>query len=159
MKEISQTKIDSTTLSRRRFLTYGIGTVGATMGLSYLGLLGSFVVPQAAAAAANTLQKVGSVAEFPVNTPTLVSYNGSATEEGIYLINQGAEGFIALDFHCTHLQCAVTWVQASKQFICPCHGGLFDIQGKVIGGPPPKALMRRIVKIEGGNVMIGGRLA
>lgn len=158
MKEKSQPKIDSTTLSRRRFLTYGIGTVGAALGLSYLGLMGSFVIPKAASAA-DTLQKVGSVAEFPVNTPTLVSYSGSGTEEGIYLINQGAEGFIALDFHCTHLQCAVTWVQASKQFICPCHGGLFDIQGKVIGGPPPKALIRRIVKIEGDNVLIGGRMA
>ncbi len=158
MKEKSQPKIDSTTLSRRRFLTYGIGTVGAALGLSYLGLMGNFVIPKVATAA-DTLQKVGSVAEFPLDTPTLVSYNGAGTEEGVYLINQGAEGFIALDFHCTHLQCAVSWVQASKQFICPCHGGQFDIQGKVLGGPPPQPLHRRIVKIEGDNVLIGGRQA
>lgn len=145
-------------LSRRRFLKIGIGTAGAILGLSYAGLLGDFLAPPAAAAEGK-LQEVGKVRDFPENTPTLASYKGSGVEEGVYVINLGSEGFIALDFHCTHLECAVNWVQASKQFICPCHGGVYDIKGTVLSGPPPKSLNRRVVKVDGDSVQIGGRLA
>lgn len=144
-------------LGRRKFLSLGIGTLGAAMGISYLGLFGKFMGPKSVAAAGK-LQEVGKVEKFPVDTPTLVGYKGTGTDEGVYVINLGSEGFIALDFHCTHLECAVNWVQATKQFICPCHGGLYDIKGTVLSGPPPKPLHRRLIKIEGDNVLIGGRL-
>lgn len=153
----SHTEKNANTLGRRKFLSMGIGTIGAVIGLSYIGLFGKFMGPQSASATTK-LQEVGSVGKFPVNTPTLVGYIGTGTEEGVYVVNLGSEGFIALDFHCTHLECNVIWVPAIKQFSCPCHGGLFDIKGTVLSGPPPKPLYRRIVKIEGDNVLIGGRL-
>ncbi len=155
--EKSNPKQDAGSLSRRKFLSLGIGTLGAVMGISYLGIFGTFMSPKSAAAAM-PLQEVGNAGKFPVNTPTLVSYNGAGTEEGVYIVNLGTEGMIALDFHCTHLGCAVPWVPASKQFICPCHGAIFDIKGNVLGGPAPKPLYRRIVKIEGNIVLLGGRL-
>lgn len=156
-KTSSQPAQDSATLGRRKFLSMGIGAIGAVIGLSYIGLFGKFMSPQSVSASSK-LQEAGSVGKFPVNTPTLFGYNGAGTEEGVYVVNLGSEGFIALDFHCTHLECNVKWVPTIKQFICPCHGGLFDIKGTVLSGPPPKPLIRRIVKIEGDKVMIGGRL-
>ncbi len=156
-KTSSQPVTDSTTLGRRKFLSMGIGTIGAIIGLSYVGLFGKFMWPESALAASK-LQDVGSVGKFPVNTPTLVGYKGAGTEEGVYVVNLGSEGFIALDFHCTHLECNVIWVPAIKQFMCPCHGGSFDIKGTVLFGPPPKPLHRRMVKIEGDNVLLGVRL-
>lgn len=156
MTESAQIK-NTDSLSRRRFLKIGIGGAGAVLGLSYVGLLGEFLAPSTASAEAK-LQEVGKVGDFPQNTPTMVNYKGAGVDEGVYVINLGSEGFIALDFHCTHLECAVNWVQATKQFICPCHGGLYDIKGTVLSGPPPKPLHRRLVKIEGDNVLIGGRL-
>lgn len=154
----SQPVKDSATIGRRKFLSMGIGTIGAVIGLSYLGLFGEFMSPKSASASSK-LQEAGSVGKFPVNTPTLVGYKGIGTEEGVYVVNLGAEGFIALDFHCTHLECPVRWLPTTKQFICRCHGGTFDIKGTVLNGPPPRPLNRRIVKIEGDNVLIGGRLA
>ncbi len=157
--EKSNPKQDAGSLDRRKFLSLGIGTLGAVIGISYLGLLGNFMRPKSAIAA-TPLQEVGSVEKFPVNTPTLVSYKGAGarTEEGVHIVNLGTEGIIALDFHCTHLGCAVPWVPASKQFICPCHGARFDIKGNVLGGPAPKPLYRRNVKIEGTTVLLGGRM-
>lgn len=141
-------------LPRRKFLKLGIGSIGAIVGLTYISLLGDFLMPPAANA--QTLQEVGKVADFKVGEPKFVSYKGSGVEEGIYVINQGSEGWLALDFHCTHLQCAINWVPATQQFICPCHGGVYDIKGNVLDGPPPKPLPRRIIKVQGDSVQVGG---
>lgn len=145
-------------IGRRRFLKLGIGSAGAVIGLSYAGLLGDFIAPPPAAAD-YPLQKIGQMGDFPVNTPKLVSYKGQGVEEGAYVVNLGdSEGLIALDFHCTHLECGVNWVAATKQFVCPCHGGVYDIKGNVISGPPPRALYRRVVQVDDGAVRLGGRI-
>lgn len=143
-------------MPRRRFLKWGVGSVGAIIGLSYIGLVGDFLNPPAANA--EPLQEVGQTAEFEEGTPKFVTYKGSTTEEGVYVVNLGSEGWLALDFHCTHLQCGVNYVEAAKQFMCPCHGGVYDLKGQVLSGPPPKNLPRRMIKIQGDSVMVGGML-
>jgi len=55
---------------------------------------------------------------------------------------------LALLATCTHLGCAVKWEQQESQFQCPCHGGQYDAEGAVTGGPPPRPLARCEVKIE-----------
>jgi Rieske Fe-S protein len=141
-------------LPRRRFLKLGAGSVGAIIGLSYVGVIGDFLNPPAASA--EPLQKVGTVDEFAVGTPKLVTYQGNGIEEGLYVTNFGQGEWLALDFHCTHLQCAVNWIQSTQQYACPCHGGVYDIRGNVISGPPPRALRKRRIKVEGDSVQIGG---
>jgi menaquinol-cytochrome c reductase iron-sulfur subunit len=51
----------------------------------------------------------------------------------------------------------VNYVAASKSFVCPCHGGVYDFQGKVIGGPPVRPLDRFQTRVEKGQVQIGPR--
>ena len=41
---------------------------------------------------------------------------------------------------CTHLGCPVTWRTNTSKFHCACHGGVFDESGRVVAGPPPRAL-------------------
>ncbi|AFM39940.1 Rieske Fe-S protein [Desulfosporosinus acidiphilus SJ4] len=141
-------------IPRRRFLAWGAGSVGAVIGLSYVGLLGDFLNPPAANA--EPLQEVGRVSDFEEGTPKFVTYKGSTTAEGVYVVNLGSEGWLALDFHCTHLQCGVNYVDAVKKYICPCHGGVYDLKGQVLSGPPPKNLPRRVIQIQGDSVMVGG---
>ncbi len=42
----------------------------------------------------------------------------------------------ALSPVCTHAKCIVNWNNAEKSWDCPCHGGRFDVYGRVLNGPP-----------------------
>jgi Rieske Fe-S protein len=144
-------------LPRRRFLKVGVGSIGGIMGIGYLGLVGGYFNPPSLGS--EPLKPVGEVSDFQPRSPKLVVYNSGGIEQGVYVINFESEGWLALDFHCTHLQCAVNWIQATNTFACPCHGGVYDIKGNVISGPPPHALHHREIKIQGNTVLIGGILA
>lgn len=143
-------------LPRRKFLKYGVGSLGGVLGISYLGVIGRFLAPPVAGS--EPITEVGKVSDFSPQTPKLVSYKGGGVEQGVYVINLEDEGWLALDFHCTHLQCAVNWLDATKSFVCPCHGGIYDIRGNVKGGPPPRSLHKRVIQIQRDSVMVGGRL-
>jgi Rieske Fe-S protein len=65
--------------------------------------------------------------------------------------------FIAISTRCAHLGCPVNYVAAAKSFVCPCHGGVYDFDGKVIGGPPVRPLDRFQTRISKGQVQIGPR--
>ncbi len=43
---------------------------------------------------------------------------------------------------CAHLGCPVRWFPEKEEFLCPCHGGLYDINGGYVGGPPPRGMYR-----------------
>lgn len=55
---------------------------------------------------------------------------------------------------CTHLGCNVLWKTAEGRFVCPCHGGQFSPEGKVLAGPPPRPLDRLPSKVENGKVWV-----
>ncbi|MGV3545559.1 MAG: Rieske 2Fe-2S domain-containing protein, partial [Pedobacter sp.] len=46
----------------------------------------------------------------------------------------------ALSPVCTHAGCIVSFNAEEKSWDCPCHGGRFDLDGKVLCGPPLSAL-------------------
>ena len=71
------------------------------------------------------------------------------------IIHTKDKGFIALSRVCTHLGCLVNYDKARQIFICPCHGGTFDLEGNVISGPPPRPLPRYAVKVADGDIVIG----
>ena len=60
---------------------------------------------------------------------------------------------------CAHLGCPVRWLvnaDGHGEFLCPCHGGIYDINGGWVGGPPPRGMYRYTqVKVESdGNVYV-----
>jgi len=67
--------------------------------------------------------------------------------------------YIAISTRCMHLGCPVRFVEASQRFICPCHGGVYDFQGKVNGGPPVRPLDRFYTRVRNGNVEVGPRFS
>ena len=71
----------------------------------------------------------------------------------------GEEGYVAISTRCAHLGCPVRYVEAAGNFICPCHGGVYDFDGKVIGGPPVRPLDRFQTRIENGQVEVGPRFS
>lgn len=64
------------------------------------------------------------------------------------------EGIVAFRAACTHLGCLVKWEAEGKRFVCPCHGGTFDAEGRVVSGPPAAALRKCLVEIKGDVVRV-----
>ncbi len=56
---------------------------------------------------------------------------------------------------CAHMGCPVRWSEEEKEILCPCHGGIYDINGENMGGPPPHGLWRYVFQIrEGGSIYV-----
>ena len=60
---------------------------------------------------------------------------------------------------CTYLGCIIKWKDKEKLFECPCHGGQYNLAGKVISGPPPKPLIGIDYNVENGKIIIGKKSA
>jgi Rieske Fe-S protein len=58
---------------------------------------------------------------------------------------------------CPHAGCLVSYHEDKKLFECPCHGGMFDLGGKVVGGPPPRGLFEHNFRVSLGRVLVGKR--
>ncbi len=63
-------------------------------------------------------------------------------------------GLAAVSTTCTHLGCGVAWNAEKKAFLCPCHGGVYGADGRVLAGPPPRPLAKAPLAIAGGRVTV-----
>ena len=72
---------------------------------------------------------------------------------------QDPQPYVVISTRCAHLGCPVRYVGASQRFICPCHGGVYDFQGKVSGGPPVRPLDRFYTRVQNGRVEVGDRFS
>ena len=54
----------------------------------------------------------------------------------------------ALDAKCTHEGCTVQFVAGETLLWCACHNGRFDVEGRVLSGPPPRPLGKWVAARE-----------
>lgn len=52
------------------------------------------------------------------------------------MVKRSGSGIKAFSSVCPHLGCAVEWQDGENRFFCPCHGGVFNEDGKPLAGPP-----------------------
>lgn len=73
-----------------------------------------------------------------------------------YILIHTEEGeFYAYEQKCTHLACAVYYKPGTMKIECPCHNGWFDAKtGDVLQGPPPRALKKLEVILEGEEIYV-----
>lgn len=98
----------------------------------------------------------GETKEVRFKAKVLDGYQ-TVTREYVVFIKRYPDRVIAFDPACTHLGCRIQYKGDQKKFLCPCHGGVFDEDGKVVSGPPPKPLVTHAVKIEGGRILVDRR--
>jgi Rieske Fe-S protein len=72
----------------------------------------------------------------------------------VYVKRVKEDEVVAISASCSHLGCIVTWDEEQKIFKCPCHDGKYDVEGRVISGPPPGPLRRHKTKIEDGTILL-----
>jgi menaquinol-cytochrome c reductase iron-sulfur subunit len=157
------------TMTRRMLFSGGAmaagGIAGAAIGLPAIG----FAIGPIFEEEEIRFQNVGPPSQFFVDhyvpvTVTLVQNVGESGKSTVYirktnpeLPGEQAGGFVAISTRCAHAGCPVRWINASKRFVCPCHGGVYDFQGKVTGGPPVRPLDRFVTRVQNGQVQIGPR--
>ncbi len=78
-------------------------------------------------------------------------YYEAVDHEVVFLIRGSDDKVTAMSSICTHLGCHVSWDPQSRVFRCPCHGGVYDISGKVVAGPPPRPLATYSTRIDPAN--------
>jgi cytochrome b6-f complex iron-sulfur subunit len=95
--------------------------------------------------------------EVPAGTPDDIPAEGVRLvqlPEGPVMLQKAGNEVRALSGICTHLGCTVQWHPEEKKFICPCHQGIYDFNGNVLSGPPPRPLEKRPVKLRDGQVFV-----
>jgi Rieske Fe-S protein len=75
-------------------------------------------------------------------------YYEAVDHEVVFLVRGADNNVQAISSVCTHLGCHVNWDPQGRVFRCPCHGGVYDITGKVTGGPPPRPLATYSTRID-----------
>jgi quinol---cytochrome c reductase iron-sulfur subunit, bacillus type len=165
---------DGETITRRRFMTGTAQTAGAlAAGAFTLPALG-FALGPIFKSTPHSWETVGTVGQFPNDNyvpvvMTLTPGIGEAGKATVYMrkfnpvldtdrYNQNTP-YVAISTRCAHLGCPVRWVDAARNFICPCHGGVYDLLGRRVGGPPPRPLDRFYTRVVGEDVQVGPRFS
>lgn len=153
-------------ITRRRFLSYLSGLLSGLIALVLAIPLIRFYVGNAFNQQPARWLKLGPESEVRTGVPQLfqVSYvdqdgwRETNRRQEVYAATLNGRDFLVMSNVCTHLGCPVHWDEQSKHFLCPCHGGEFAIDGKVLHGPPPKPLTRLEHKVADGvlYVRVGG---
>ncbi len=64
-------------------------------------------------------------------------------------------GVAARSLLCSHFGCTVAWHEEKQTYLCPCHEGVYDAEGAVVSGPPPKGLANIPVAVHGDDLIVG----
>ena len=147
---------------RRRLLGWLVGIIN-------IGVFSAIFAPTIKFISAPMWRKKGSEAWIPVLPDTGIGdgetrsvdyhvavddgYMVSPLKFSVFLHRSGGE-ISAFDPSCPHLGCHVKFNEQKGRYVCPCQGGVFDVTGDRVSGPPPHGLTKLAAKIENGQIWI-----
>jgi menaquinol-cytochrome c reductase iron-sulfur subunit len=152
-----------TTISRRQFLSgFVLATAGAVAAAIAAPIIGYFLAPTYKKKQQEITIPLIATSQVPLNSPLFVTYPENiqsgwykATEKmGAWVVTEDGKTFTVFNPHCTHLGCLYAWNPGLKEFQCPCHGSIFSITGKVLGGPAPRPLDHIPFTITNGTIKL-----
>ncbi|MBI2944775.1 MAG: Rieske 2Fe-2S domain-containing protein [Candidatus Wallbacteria bacterium] len=126
-------RLEPEPIPRRDFL--GLAAVWSAVAAFFAAAIGALRLPMPAVfPESNSKVKLGPPDAFRPGSQTHLP------EQKLWVVHDEG-GLYALSTVCTHLGC-IAGKEKSGEFRCPCHGSVFSKEGKVLGGPAPKALGR-----------------
>jgi Rieske Fe-S protein len=135
---------------RRKFLDL-------LLGASLVGWLGSVIYPVLAylrppkqADVEVTSVKVGNLSDIEKESGRIIRFGARP----VILVRTAAGDMRAFSATCTHLDCTVQLRKDLGIIWCACHNGQYDLNGRNIGGPPPRPLDEYRVIVQGGEVLV-----
>ena len=76
------------------------------------------------------------------------------TTEAVYVEQLSDQESLVLSSICPHLGCTVSWQSDKNHFFCPCHGSVFNREGKRVAGPAPRGMDPLPTKTEDGDLLV-----
>lgn len=157
--------LSSKKLTRRSFMSIATWTISGIIGAG-LGIPALLYVLSPAKKRDQDQEwiQLGPVSKVELNMPTLfktivkkqTGWIVNEEELSVFVLTENGRDFIAMSNICTHLGCRVRWITDKEQFFCPCHTAVFNKNGEVVSGPPPKPLNRYDLKVEDEQIFILG---
>jgi cytochrome b6-f complex iron-sulfur subunit len=137
--------------SRRRWLTYLLGTsIGASFVSFLYPVLRYIVPPVSSEPSLSEIELDVKASDILPNSGRIVPFSGKP----VILFRTAAGELKALTATCTHLACTVQYRGDRSDIWCACHNGVYDANGTNISGPPPKPLTKLDVAVRGDKVVI-----
>jgi menaquinol-cytochrome c reductase iron-sulfur subunit len=142
--------------SRRRFLKFITNLmIGLVAAGTAVPLVGSIIGPSFRLKKSRWTD-VGNIGPLPLEQPTSMkfpyktedAYVRETVTHEVWVIKHSSSELTVFSPICPHLGCHYAWHLNENEFICPCHGSVYSITGKVLGGPAPRALDTLPWKLE-----------
>jgi menaquinol-cytochrome c reductase iron-sulfur subunit len=148
--------------TRRRFFQWVITASAGFIGVSLAIPLVGYLISPAFKRRAQQWVDVASTGELKTGVPTQLEYVATVqdgylerkTQKAVWAVKQASGEVTVFSPMCTHLGCGYHWDGAAQQFKCPCHGSMFDVSGRVVGGPAPRPLDALPSKVDNGRLLV-----
>ena len=135
---------------RRHFVNALLGSGMLATAASIIYPILKFIIPPETAESAVLSVTAGRLEDLQPNTGKIFQFGDDPG-----LVVRTAEGELrAFSARCPHLNCTVQYAPDERQIVCACHGGVFDLNGKNVAGPPPKPLTAYSVNVRGDEIVV-----
>jgi len=123
--------------TRRSLLDYllGLGFIGFAASVFYPVL--RYLKPLAAAGPGGPLKLTADELTKLTHEHSVITRLGTGR---VLVFEDAQQKLRALDARCTHEGCTVQYVPGDSVIWCACHNGRYDLDGRVLAGPPPRPL-------------------
>lgn len=148
--------------SRRRFLEWALGGFAA-VGAALLAwpLAGMLIRPRPRRLRSH-FAKVQPLQDIPGNQPVQLNFPYQTEDayvrefktHDVWVVKRSESDVTVFSPICTHLACRYNWSPDANHFVCPCHGSVYSITGKVLAGPAPRPLDKLPHKIDKGTLYV-----
>jgi cytochrome b6-f complex iron-sulfur subunit len=131
--------------------------VNALLGTGVLASIATFrypalryIIPPAVSESTSRTVVAAKTGELKNNSAKVFRFGS----EPAILIRTVSGDYVALSAVCTHLGCTVQYRSDLHEIWCPCHNGMYDLNGRNVSGPPPKPLAKYDVHVQGEDIVV-----
>lgn len=148
-------------MSRRTFFTWGAGLfsglIAAVIGIPMVGSLFN-----SKSSSKREFVEVADLESIPPNEPKRIFFSQMVKDafmvepstSEVWVVKHSDSNVTVFSPICPHLGCSYNWQPTLDEFVCPCHGSIFSMDGRVLGGPAPRGLDTLPIKIENGKLYL-----
>lgn len=136
--------------SRRDWLSTFVGGGFTASLISFLYPVIRFIMPPEVAESTAIEVAAAKASELSPNTGKVFAFGSRPA----IIVRTPAGDWRAFTAVCTHLNCTVQYRGDMQMIWCACHNGMYDLNGKVVSGPPPRPLEEYAVHVRNDEVVI-----